>query len=279
MNEAAIVTLAVGEPYHLSWREFCEADWRAYASKHGFDVIVLTDPIDSSPRGKARSISWQKCLALSQPWAANYRQIVLLDCDILINFLDAPSIVEQVSPDLVGGVISGSQIPADLRTLLRGKTWPYERGVRQWQEDQNAIYAMHELGPRPEGIVQGGVLVASPSKHAELFRSIYESTPLTETRGYEQIPLSHALLEAGAFQQIDTRFNSVFWETVVVHYPFLAIGNFVVKDDLAMLTTRVQYGNNFFLHFANCLELMSMRAKWPPQWQPPLPDQPTTAGI
>jgi hypothetical protein len=251
MRQSAIVTLAIGEPHHSRWHKYCRADWAAYAEKCNLDLIVVSEPLDKSLRGLSRSLSWQKCLVLSQDWAAPYERIVLLDSDIAINHRAAPNILEQVGNDFVGGVISGSHIQEDLRPTLRLNPIGYRKASQMWQEDQNALYAAHQLSPRPEGIIQMGVLVANPKKHREDFRSVYESPNPVESNCYEQIPLSHALLTAGLFRPIDTRFNSVFHETAAVHYPFLFHSENPMHETVLRTCVQVQLERNFFLHFAH----------------------------
>jgi hypothetical protein len=262
MSDSALVTLAIGQPHLSRWERYCRPAWQAYAQKHGFDLHVITDPLDRSPRGLSRSVAWQKCLVLSQDWAARYRQIVLMDCDIAINHVDAPSIIEQVEPTSVGGVISCSHIPADLRPILRAKRWPYERaGGRYWQADQDSCYQMYGLAPRPEGIIQTGVLVVSPEHHAPIFRSVYDASYAVETTTYEQTPLSHALLTASLFQPIDTRFNSVIQETALVYYPFVLDQQTPTRDALLEVAIRIQLANNFFLHFAHAADWLCFLAQ------------------
>src|SRR5689334_24996059 len=117
MKSAALVTLAIGHHHHAYWQNYFRASWEAYAAAQGYDLIVVTDPLDSSALAQSRSPAWQKCLMLSQPFAANYRQVVLLDCDILINPA-SPPITDQVNESNVGGVIAGSHIAPDYRALL-----------------------------------------------------------------------------------------------------------------------------------------------------------------
>ena len=60
-ERVAIVTLALGGRFAASWRRSCEANWAAYADRHGYDVVCLTEPLDRSERAQGRSPSWQKC--------------------------------------------------------------------------------------------------------------------------------------------------------------------------------------------------------------------------
>src|SRR5262245_35133166 len=129
MNGTALITVAIGEPYFSNWKKYCEPSWQAYAAKHNMDVICIHEPLDMSERAHGRSPAWQKCLVLSQPFAANYQRVVLLDSDVVINSASAPNVIADVPPHCVGGVISGSHIPEDLRVLmlglLRKKIYPY----------------------------------------------------------------------------------------------------------------------------------------------------------
>lgn len=85
MSDVALVALAIGQPYLSNWQKYCAAGWQAYAQKHQLDLILVTEPIDRSPFALSRSPAWQKCLLLGQDFSRNYRQLVILDCDIAIN--------------------------------------------------------------------------------------------------------------------------------------------------------------------------------------------------
>jgi len=256
MKHAAIVTLTIGEPHRSRWETYARDAWKDYANKCGMDLITVNEPLDRSPRGLSRSLAWQKCLVLSQEWASQYERIVLLDCDIAINPADAPNILEQVDREHVGGVISCAQIHEDLRPLLRAKKWPYERAGRQWQEDQDAHYRMYGLSPMPQGVVQTGVLVANPLLHREIFQAVYNAESPLESTTYEQIPLSYTLLAYGLFRPIDTRFNSLLYETAAVYYPFVFDRHATMHEALVRAMIQVQLSNNFFLHFAHVSEWM-----------------------
>ncbi len=269
MSDTAIVVLAIGEEYLAYWRQYCEHSCRAYAGKFNYDLIVVREPLDASPRAQARSAAWQKCLVLSQDFSARYRRIISLDCDIAINFQEAPSITDQVPFDRVGGVISGSHVHEDMRCLLRDRLLrnrsDYSRGLRTWEALQRAAYVHAGLQPLPS-VIQTGVLVANPTHHRGIFESIYYSQEHEQhmSRCYEQIPLSHALLTKDMFCPIDTRFNSVFYETALVHYPYLTDERLPNYDFAASCAVQTELANNFFLHFAYDRTL----ARYLPQSQP-----------
>jgi len=252
MNDRALVTLAIGQPCLDNWQRLCAAGWQAYASRHGLDLVVVTEPLVPSER----PIPWQKCFVPSHPSAAKYRQIAVLDADIAIN-PEAPNIFDQVPPERIGGVISGSHIHDDLKLVLLSrllkKVIPYERGLETWRADQNLAYSNYGLTPQAAGVIQTGVLVVSPQQHAGLFRAVYDA-PDPETRQYEQMQLSHAILSAGLLCPIDSRFNSVLFETLLVHHHYLFTA--AVGEPVTRAVVHGELANNFFLHFAYNQNLM-----------------------
>ena len=64
------------------------------------------------------------------------------------------------------------------------------------------------------------------------------------------------MLTTGVFQAIDTRFNSVFHESMLVHYYHLAQRDSPTFDHDARLAVQAEYANNFFLHFAYDLDFL-----------------------
>ena len=75
-SKKAIVTLAIGDRYLQHWKSTCEANWRVYGARHGFDVICFDKPLDDSARARNRSPAWQKCLILGQDALQQYDRIV-----------------------------------------------------------------------------------------------------------------------------------------------------------------------------------------------------------
>ena len=43
----ALVTLALGDQFRWLWRRYCRPSWQAYADRHGYDLISITEPPDS----------------------------------------------------------------------------------------------------------------------------------------------------------------------------------------------------------------------------------------
>jgi hypothetical protein len=219
----AIVTLAIGEQYQRAWKKWCEPNWQAYASKHGYDVICLDRPLDDSDRATRRSPAWQKCLILSQDFAQRYERIVWLDTDILINSATAPCVAAGVPIDKVGAVEA---------TSAPTREWLSEAVTRLYQLwGSSAIvnpraaeyYLQYGLPSGFDEIVQTGVLVLSPTHHRQLLERTYNEYEEKGGREWhmEMRPLSYELLKAGAVHWIDHRFNLNWVEQQILYYPFL----------------------------------------------------------
>jgi len=223
-NRNAIVTLAIGEKYLEPWKQECEANWKQYAEKYGYDLICLDQPLDTSERAQKRSASWQKCLILSQDFSSRYDQIVWIDSDILINNHAAPSIVDHVPKDKFGAVElftyskeAGSYGATSLARMF--EFWK-DAVINPKAEDYYTLYGLPHGFDR---VVQAGMMVVSPQYHRAIMEKIYYEY---EDKGgpewhYEMRPLSYEVMNADLVHWLDPRFNLLWLDVVFLHYPFL----------------------------------------------------------
>ena len=213
----AIVTLAVGESYVQAWQQTCEANWRSYADKHGFDLICIDHALDSSMRAQKRSPAWQKCLILSQDFARDYERIVWVDSDVLINVVAAPNIDEGVPLDKVGAV---EHVDEEISLKRMYEFWG---ATAIHNPTPQECYTNYGLPSSFDHIVQTGILVLSPVYHRELLEKVYFGYEEKGGREWhmEMRPLSYELLKAGIVHWIDPRFNMLWPTELFKHYPFL----------------------------------------------------------
>lgn len=266
--EVALVTLAVGERYLRGWQQVARQSWERYAERHGYDIVAIAHPLDTSPEAQARSVAWQKCLILSQPWSTAYRRIVWVDADIVINPA-APPIDAAVPPGRVGGTLNYAQhSPAEhhirLERTPEGLRPPLDRAAlaasldaveTAWDDYHRFIYRQFEQLDTPATrIVQTGVLVLEPGPHRALLERAYAH--VQRTRCYEQHPLSAILLDEGWLHPISPRYNWIFYEACALYYPPLLDASGEVPWELFQLAFNVQFHNNaWFLHFAGMEKL------------------------
>lgn len=276
----AIVTLAIGKPYEAMFNKHCQPLWSLYAEKHGFDLIVITDPLDDSPRAKSRTPAWQKCLIFSDPRVQQYDRVVWVDTDILIN-PNSPDVTFGVPLEKIGVVDEAATPHKDDLKLYLERFYQYfypgkssvavdpEKAPNQamteylkYAFNPSAYYNDFGLDGNFESIVQTGVMVLSPSHHRELLESVYYNY---EDKGpewnYEQRPLGYEILKQEKEFWMPTKFNMTWVILKALHYPFLDSPSTLVERSLtkvgvdfrASLISKCMtatFLNNYFLHYA-----------------------------
>jgi len=256
----AIVTLAIGSAYAERFERCCRAGWSAYAGRHGYDLVVITEPLDKSERARRRSPSWQKCLILSVPELAAYERVVWADSDICINPA-APSIVDEVPPELIGAT-DEHRFPNPearqiiLEAIIASSPQDAEFGARYWEtwRDPGVWHGAIGVATGQKHIVQGGVLVLSAKHHREVLEHIYYAYE-DRNLNYEMRALSYEVLACGLQCWIDPRFNALLWWMYLqrsMHGPQIE-----TENQLADFV-RDSYRRSYFLHFAGCAHLMSI---------------------
>jgi hypothetical protein len=266
----AIVTLTVGRKYVSSFSRHCLRPWKAYASRNGFDLIVLDASLDASSRAQARSPAWQKCLILSHRDVRGYDQVVWVDSDVLINPA-SPDICADVPLEKIGAVDAYSTPNKDdYQTILRRKyeTWTKQNVPFVRNLTASEYHETYGLAAGLRGVVQSGVLVLSPSHHRDLLEHVYHAY---EERGealwnYEMRPLSYEIQRNGLEIWLNPKFNMIWPTLVQCHYPFLTRINTSLAERVARRLgfprnrrllrqcATTAFLNNYFLHFSGSSE-------------------------
>lgn len=225
-HKYAIVTLLIGADFQARWERLCRENWENYAYQCGCDLVVLSEPLDTSIRAKERSPSWQKCLIPELKQLASYQQLAWVDADIYFNPLRKPSLFEGVPIEKVGAVDSFADPSPEENAealqrmarhlLLQGTSWkPYYS-----PEDVYRAYgAGVEALPR---MINAGVLVFSPEHHADLFRYVYDHFEDSgDPSYYENVPLSYELVNRNLVHWMNPKFNHLWVWDKYLHYSFL----------------------------------------------------------
>ncbi|MCC7361700.1 MAG: hypothetical protein IT317_19605 [Anaerolineales bacterium] len=247
---AALVTLALGHQFRWLWRRYCRPSWQAYADRHGYDLICVTEPPDPTPAAAARMRCWQKLLVLGAPFTQRYNQVVWVDADVLIN-PQAPSITADVPPERVGAVDEyAAPSPAEFQVALARLYAHYRATGTPFHDTAGpaAFYGAFGLPAEFQQVVQTGVLVVSPRHHQELFEHVYHTyAPRDEQRLGEMRPLSYELLRAGLVAWLDPRFNFLFSVYQALRHP----GQLAQPEPAAVrAAVAAAYAQGYFLHLA-----------------------------
>jgi hypothetical protein len=268
-SEKAIVTLVVGEAYMRVWQTACRASWEAYAARHGYDLIVITDLFDRSERGRERSPAWQKLLILEQVWADHYHQIVWVDADIIIS-AHAPDIVHCLTmTDRIGVCRAGAQMsPAETHIYLeRLYRMPIDPTVAAviCRLHHHGQYANAGLADCEAPMLSTGVFVVSPAHHRAVLAAIYDGT--SESRLYEQPLFSHILAAQGLSEELTPRFNWSVHDWLTVHFsshtrsadePPLDVSPAEIQ--LIIHGVLGELAKAYFLHFSGSMPMLQLFA-------------------
>lgn len=258
MQRKAIVTIVHGERYQRIWRRFSLPNWRRYAARHGYELLVLEQPLDTSLRARSRSIAWQKLLVAGHPNARTYDVLVWMDADVVINPWLAPCIASSLSTDQIG-VSEETELP---REGLFAEMVKANEGF--WQVAGERLNIPHPLDAyrrfgfpdRPGRYFNTGVMVLRPALHRDLLQEVYDKY---EDKGpycnYEQVPLSYEIETRNRCEVMDPKYNVLLVQLLLAfgyphgpHAPALLSGR---ATFLARLLSRV-----YFLHFAGVHHLM-----------------------
>ncbi len=253
-GKKALVTIAIGDAYIQPWKTFCFPGWKQYADKHGYDIVLITDMLDSGPLGTSRSPSWQRLLILNHPSIAKYSEVVWMDADIAINADAAPCIVDcssavAGSEETVGVVL---EVPSgDTKSALEAAINKRQGELKQTLNQGHTWRDMYRLNGLATDLDVGfnaGVMVLRPSQHSNLLREVYEQYRQTPNSWLEGVPLAYHLLSKGRIHGIPAAFNVNASYVFYKHYPFL-LGASSIDSTLMAAVVRTMYENAYFLHF------------------------------
>jgi hypothetical protein len=259
-HDQAIVTLCIGDRHQRLWDQMCRSSWLAYAARHGYDVVLITAPLDQSPLASSRSPAWQQCLVLDQPWARQYQRIVWLDADIIIAS-PARDIVSTVpDPALIGVCATGAQLSrAELHVYLE-RFHTISIGPDQvdllWQMHVGNQFSHAGLPPGEATMFNTGVLVLSPPHHAALLRGVYDRGDPDNTLG-QQPALSQAISRHGPHAPLSARFNWSMHEALLLRFtspPAPPLSRQQAQDLLSFVVDEMHKA--YFIHFSGCLPLL-----------------------
>jgi len=225
MKQAAIVTLLLGQNTTFYDTHFIPSI-KAYADKWGFDFIPIRTPLESididSLQGfhKKHAFCIQKLLILEQPWAKDYKYVILMDADILVNFAKAPNMVEGLEEGKIGVVperyLFGT-IPID-SSIFEQISSTHPKTAEEYYRRYNFPQAFSKQ-------INSGVVIYQPAYHTTFLKDVYTKYAKRIYNGDDidgdQGPLNYEGHVQGVFQYIDERWNRVWLFYQIALYRFL----------------------------------------------------------
>jgi len=260
----AIVTIAAGKRFEQEFKKWMFPEWKVYAKKFGFDIIVIDRFLDTSERAIKRSPAWQKCILHRDPAICKYDQIAWVDADIRIN-PTAPSIFDFSPIDKISAIDAWATPTKEDHDLVLSRNyakWDAE-GVEYIKNPTAQEYhKTYGLDSKHDQVVNTGVMVYTPEMSKDIFEKTYNNY---EEKGgphwnYEMRPVSYEILQSGLAHWLTPRFNMLWLWLIELHYPFLKTSGLHGKmlKHFPLLNTigprrdcvLAAFTNSYFLHFA-----------------------------
>jgi len=98
--KTGLVTIVVGQKYMDLFNEFSRERFESYARRHGYDPLIITEPVRELP---GKKLTWQKCCLHDLEWTRSMDMVAFMDSDTLIA-KDAPAL-PVVEAGKIGGVM------------------------------------------------------------------------------------------------------------------------------------------------------------------------------
>lgn len=263
----AIVVIVYGARYEEMFKKWFYPDWKAYAKKFDFDILVIDKLIDTSERARKRSAAWQKCILHRNPEVCKYDQIAWVDADIRIN-IESPNIFDSSPIDKISAVDAWGTPSREENDLLLTRLYAQwdAQGVKYIKNlTPQEFHGAYGLNCDKNYVVNTGVMVFTPAISKDLFERVYNNY---EERGegswnMEMRPLSYEILESGLVNWLNPRFNIVWLRSAQLYYPFLDLPRykrfnrrimkflpFLKSMDPRPDCVQALFANSYFLHFA-----------------------------
>jgi len=245
MKEAIVVTLAIGE-LKSKYEELFIPSIKAYASKWGFDFLCIDECIKLLDTTHVNAIYMQKFLIASIPQVQNYKYVIFIDADILINYEKAPNILD--------GIPEGKIAAVDEKCIW-GNTENVTSTLKQfapnWASTAEDYYKYYKYPKTFSKQFNSGVFVFQPSIHREFFEDLYKKyidRAITgEDIGGDQAPLNYEANSRDLVYYLDERFNRPWIITWGLFYSFL--DETYDKHHLQQAVKKV-FNRSYFLHFS-----------------------------
>jgi lipopolysaccharide biosynthesis glycosyltransferase len=245
MKEAIVVTIAIGFLKPIYEKIFIPSI-KAYSEKWGFDFLCIDDYIKDVETKNINVIYLQKFLISSLPQVQEYKYVIFIDADILINFDKAPNILL--------GIPEGKIAAVDEKTAwgnCDNVSSTLKKYAPHWASTAEEYYKYYKYPKTFSKQFNSGVFIFQPSFHKNFFEELYnkyiDRAILGEDIGGDQAPFNYEANSQDLVYYLDERFNRPWIITWGIFYPFLNDND---HKPLLQQAVKSVFEHSYFLHFA-----------------------------
>lgn len=209
--------VCIGKTYIEEFERLFKPSVSSYCQKYGYDLKIFTDFLDPNRR-YPDTISFQKCLVPS--FLKEYDLVVVLDADIYINLYVDPIHKLELN-EKIGIVDEVNQSTPEAYSIL------VDSGFASRATE---YYKLINLDLETNKILNTGLMMCSPAKHADYLKTIYEKyvdKSIGHPRGfhYEQSCIGYELQKDNTFTTIPNTWNFIYIHSQITRTP--AYSNFL----------------------------------------------------
>jgi hypothetical protein len=113
-------------------------------------------------------------------------------------------------------------------------------------------------GGRMIAMIDAGLLVVSPSRHASVLAAAYSSDDLGDDDAAARRAISRAVLAQGCFLRLNSRLHTNFLHRAVVQHWHVYTGLHAGNPGLLRLALAVELANSFFTNLGDQWELAAL---------------------
>jgi hypothetical protein len=203
--------ISIGKDYLEEFERLFKPSVSAYCQKYGYDLKIFTDYIDSS-RIHPGTISFQKCLVADQ--LREYDLVVVLDADIYIENYAPPIHELQLNEKI--GIVDEVALSSPEKYDQLNKIGFVDQATQYYAKANLEIDTRH--------ILNTGVILCNPAKHADYLKTIYETyvdKSIGHPRGfhYEQSCIGYELQKDESYTLISNSWNFIYIHSELLHLP------------------------------------------------------------
>lgn len=203
--------ISVGQRYLEEFEKLFKPSVASYCQKYGYDLKVFTDFLDPNKK-HPDTISFQKCLVPT--FLLDYDLVVVLDADIYIEN-SAPPIHQLELNGKIGIVNEISQSSTEVYNSLVNSGFA---------DHASTYYQKANINLETNKILNTGLIVCRPSKHAEYLKLVYEKyvdKSIGNPRGfhYEQSCIGYELQKDESYTLIPSEWNWIYIHSQMTRQP------------------------------------------------------------
>jgi len=209
--KVCIGVISIGRTYLAEFERLFKPSVSAYCARHGYDLKVFSDFLDPV-RNRPDTISFQKCLVPDQ--LREYDLVVILDADIYIESYAPPIHTFELNGKI--GIVN---------EVAQSTPEGYEHMVNiRFADHAKKYYELVGFDLNTTQILNTGVMICNPVKHADCLKAIYEKyvdKSVGHPRGfhYEQSCIGYELQKDELYEVIPNVWNFIWIHSQITQDP------------------------------------------------------------